>query len=203
MSYRLLAPVYHWVAPRVSRYRSPGLLSSTVLELAPERCTLLDVGIGTGLGVAPYVESPRFKRIVGIDPSETMLKRCHRRFPSVTLHRGTLEAIRPQLADPFDVVQSCGAIEHVADLDGFVADVAALLEPDGWFVFTYEPELLYTVRQSRTAPHIGTYGRARVFRRSPHEVARVLRQAGFSVRQDIEFKAYLGLIHHLVVARAA
>ena len=181
MSYGLLAPVYHWVAPRISRYRSPGLLTSTVLERAPERCTLLDVGIGTGLSIAPYVDSPRFKRIVGIDRSAAMLERCRRRFPSVTLHRGTLETVRPQLAEPFDVVQSCGAIEHVSDLDGFVADVAALLEPDGWFVFTYEPE----------------------FRRSPLEVGRVLRQAGFSVREDVEFKAYLGLIHHLVVARAA
>lgn len=203
MSYRLLAPVYHWVAPRVSRYRSPALLTSTVLELAPEGCALLDIGVGTGLSIAPYVSSPRFHTIVGIDPSAAMLDRCRRRFPSVVLHRGTLEQVRHHLAGPFHVVQSCGAIEHVADLDGFVADVATLLEAGGWFVFTYEPELLYTARQSRSAPHIGTYGRARVFRRNPHEVGRLLRDAGLSVQQDIEFKAYLGLIHHLVVARAA
>ena len=41
MSYRLLAPVYHWGAPRVSRDRSPALLTSTVLELASEDRTLL------------------------------------------------------------------------------------------------------------------------------------------------------------------
>ena len=181
MSYRLLAPVYDWVAPLVSRYRSPALLTSTVLELAPDGCALLDIGVGTGLSIAPYVGSPRFKQIVGVDPSAAMLKRCRRRFPSVALHRGTLEQVRDDLAGPFHVVQSCGAIEHVADLDGFVADIATLLEPGGWFVFTYEPEL----------------------RRSPHEVARVLRHTGLHVRQDFEFKAYLGLIHHLVVARLA
>ncbi len=31
MSYRLLAPVYDWVALRVSRYRSPALLTAKVL----------------------------------------------------------------------------------------------------------------------------------------------------------------------------
>jgi hypothetical protein len=35
------------------------------------------------------------------------------------------------------------------DLDGFVDDVARLLRPGGTFVFTYEPELLFTWRQAR------------------------------------------------------
>jgi predicted TPR repeat methyltransferase len=203
MSYRLLAPVYDWVALRVSRYRSPALLTAKVLELAPDGCELLDVGVGTGLSIAPYMGSHRFKRIVGVDPSGAMLDRCRGKHPHVELHHGTLDAVRSTLPVPFDIVQSCGAVEHVADLDRFVADVAALLKPGGWFVFTYEPELLFTLRQSRTAPHIGTYGRARVYRRAPHEIARVLVNAGLTVREDIEFKAYLGLVHHLVVAGGA
>ena len=64
-------------------------------------------------------------------------------------------------------------------------------------------EVRFTLRQSVRAPHIGTYGRARVFRRSPHDVTHAVAGAGLTVGEDLEFKAYLGLIHHLVVARAA
>lgn len=42
-----------------------------------------------------------------------------------------------------------------------------------------------------------------MYRRAPHEIARVLVNAGLTVREDIEFKAYLGLIHHLVIAGGA
>lgn len=203
MSYRLLAPLYDWVAPRISRYRSPALLTAKVLELAPDGCALLDVGVGTGLSIAPYVGSPRFKRIVGIDPSAAMLERCRRKYPAVELQHGTLEALCSNLGGPFDVVQSCGAVEHVPDLQRFVGAVAAVIKPGSAFVFTYEPEVLFTLRQSRSAPHIGTYGQAPVFRRAPHDVARVLAEARLTMREDIEFKAYLGLVHHLVVARAA
>jgi predicted TPR repeat methyltransferase len=201
VSYRLLARVYDWVAPHVSRYRSPGLLTSAVLRVAPDECELLDVGVGTGLSIAPYVGSPRFKRIVGVDPSAPMLARCRKKFDGVELHHGTLDAVRSHLPSAFDVVQSCGAVEHIADLRGFTGQVAALLKPRGSFVFTYEPELRGSLRQARWTPHIGTFGREPVFRRAPHEVDAALREAGLSIREDVEFKAYLGLIHHLVVAR--
>ncbi len=203
MSYRLLAPLYDWVAPHVSRYRSPALLSSKVLGIAPDPCELLDIGVGTGLSIAPYVGSPRFKRIVGVDPSAQMLERCRRKFRTVELHRGTLEEVKPDLGPRFDAIQSCGAVEHVHDLTGFVGDVAALLRSGGYFVFTYEPELLFSMRQSKRAPHIGTFGREKVFRRTPHDVHAVLIDAGLRVCEDLEFKAYLGLVHHLVVARSA
>src|SRR5438874_2315923 len=97
MSYRLFAPVYDWVAPNFSRYRSVQLLTEKVLEVASDQCELLDIGVGTGLSIAPYVNSPRFKRIVGVDPSVPMLDRCRRKFASVELHHGTLEQVMPRL----------------------------------------------------------------------------------------------------------
>jgi predicted TPR repeat methyltransferase len=201
MSYRLLAPFYDWLAPNVSRYRSPQLMTAKVLEIAPAPCELLDIGVGTGLSVAAYVTLPRFTRIVGVDPSAHMLKRCHRKFTTVELHQGTLEAVKGDLGPGFDIIQSCGAVEHMRDLTGFVRHVSTLLRPGGYFVFTYEPELLFSLRQSTRAPHIGTLGRERVFRRKPHEVYAVVTDAGLRVDEDFEFKAYLGLVHHLVIAR--
>jgi len=91
----------------------------------------------------------------------------------------------------------------MADLAAFVLRVSALLKPGGYFVFTYEPELPSSRWQSKTAPHIGTWGREAVFRRTPQEVEGFLAEAGLVVCEDVEFKAYLGLRHHLVVARAA
>jgi predicted TPR repeat methyltransferase len=203
MSYRLLAPVYDWIAPHFSRYCSPQLLTSKVLEIAADPCELLDIGVGTGLSIAPYLKSPRFKRIVGVDPSPQMLERCRRKFTTVELHHGTLEEVKHNLGLGFDIIQSCGAVEHVRDLTGFIRHVSVLLKPGGYFVFTYEPELLFSIRQSQRAPHIGTFGREKVFRRNPHEVHAALINVGLRICEDLEFKAYLGLVHHLVVTRPA
>lgn len=203
MSYRLLAPLYDWVAPNLSRYRAPELLTSKVMGIAPDPCELLDIGVGTGLSIAPYVKSPRFRRIVGVDPSAQMLERCRRKFTTVELHHGTLEEVKPDLGLGFDIIQSCGAVEHVRDLTGFIGHVSVLLRSGGYFVFTYEPELLFSIRQSKRAPHIGTFGREKVFRRKPHDVHAVLTTTGLRVCEDVEFKAYLGLVHHLVMARSA
>jgi predicted TPR repeat methyltransferase len=202
MSYRLLAHVYDRVAPRVSRYRSPALVTSVVLERAPEGCELLDVGIGTGLSIAPYLRTTRFKRIVGIDPSSAMLHKCRAKFPGVELHHGTIETVSFDLATRFDIIQSCGAVEHIKDLVPLMARVSALLKPGGYFVFTYEPELPFSRWQSKRARHLGTWGFEPVFRRTPDEMQELLKSAGLVASEDIEFKAYLGLIHHLVVARA-
>ena len=203
MSYRLLAPLYDWLAPNLSRYRSPQVMTARVLEIAPSPCELLDIGVGTGLSVAAYVTLPRFTRILGVDPSAHMLKRCQRKFPSVELHQGTLEEVKGDLGPGFDIIQSCGTVEHIGDLTGFVTEVAALLRPDGYFLFTYEPELISSIRQSKRAPHLGTLGRERVFRRTPHDVYAVVTDAGLHVEEDFEFRAYLGLVHRLVIARRA
>ena len=58
-----------------------------------------------------------------------------------------------------------------------------------------------SLRQSKRAPHLGTFGREPVYRRQPHEVHALLTDLGFEVREDVEFKAYLGLVHRLIVAR--
>jgi predicted TPR repeat methyltransferase len=203
LSYRVLAPLYDWVAPHFSRYRSPELLTATVLRIAPDPCELLDIGVGTGLSIASYVESPRFTRIVGVDPSPQMLERCRRKFTTIELHQGTLAEVKSDLGAGFDIIQSCGAVEHVEDLTGFIRHVSTLLRSGGYFVFTYEPEVLYSVRQSKRALHIGTFGGEKVFRRTPHEVYAVLTNEGLHISEDLEFKAYLGLVHHLVVARRA
>ena len=202
ISYRLLAPVYDWVAPNFSRYRSAQLLTEKVLEVAPDQCELLDIGIGTGLSIAPYVNLSQFKRIVGVDPSAPMLKRCRSKFASVELHHGTLEEVVPHLFPEFHVIQSCGAVEHVRDLASFVRQVSLLLRSGGLFVFTYEPEIVFSVLQSGWAPHIGTFGCGEVFRRTAHDLHSVLTKMELTICIDFEFKAYLGLVHHLVIARS-
>ncbi|MEN3368910.1 MAG: hypothetical protein V7609_1053 [Verrucomicrobiota bacterium] len=200
VNYRWLAPIFDVVAPVFSRYRSPEILTAAVLEIAPDPCELLDVGIGTGLSVAPYVGLPQFTRIVGLDPSAAMLQRCRQKFPRVELHKGTLES---QSLGRFDIIQSCGAVEHISDLAAFLACVAELLNSDGYFVFTFEPEMPSRFWQRRDASHLGTLGSESVFRRRPDDIHAKLRDAEFEIIEDRPFKAYLGLIHHLVLARKA
>jgi 2-polyprenyl-3-methyl-5-hydroxy-6-metoxy-1,4-benzoquinol methylase len=129
-----------------------------------------------------------------------MLQRCRQKFPRVELHEGTLQS---QSLGRFDIIQCCGAVEHISDLAAFFARVADLLKPHGYFVFTFEPEIPSRFWQRRKAPHLGTLGSESVFRRTPDDIHAKLRQAEFEVIEDWPFKAYLGLIHHLVLARKA
>lgn len=200
MKYQRFAPFYDIVAPYFSRYRSPAVVAQKLLALAQRDCELLDVGVGTGLSIAPYMHDTRFVRIVGVDPSAAMLERCRRKFIAVELHHGTIDDLAAR-ARPFDIIQSVGAIEHVGGFDRFCENVVRLLKPGGHFVFTFEPEIDAKISQWQGAPHLGTLGSEPVFRRRPGEVEGILSGAGLELIEATPFKAYLGLVHHLVIAR--
>jgi 2-polyprenyl-6-hydroxyphenyl methylase/3-demethylubiquinone-9 3-methyltransferase len=97
--------------------------------------TLLDVGCGGGLYAEPL--SRLGAEVVGLDPGEASIAaaRAHAEATGARLayRVGTVEDLAREGAR-FDVATAMEVVEHVPDLDAFVAAATALIAPGGLFL---------------------------------------------------------------------
>jgi SAM-dependent methyltransferase len=95
---------------------------------------VLDYGAGSGLYIPLWRELFPDARLFACDVSRVALERLRDAHPDVRSELiGNAAPFEP---GSFDVVTSVEVIEHVADLEAFLADVRRLLRPDGVFVWT-------------------------------------------------------------------
>jgi SAM-dependent methyltransferase len=102
---------------------------------------VLDLGCGEGQIARLAAKAGEAPVVVGLDPAWGQLAVAAARGGGVAWVRGRAETL-PFADDAFDAVVSCLVIEHVDDLDGFLAEVARVLSPGGRLVlFTNHPLL--------------------------------------------------------------
>jgi len=103
--------------------------------LANARGRVLEIGVGTGLSFAHY---PPVDELVGVDPSEPMLRRARRRAAElgrdVTLVEAPAEAL-PFAAESFDTAVTLAVLCSVDDPARGLAEIRRVLKPDGRFIF--------------------------------------------------------------------
>jgi ubiquinone/menaquinone biosynthesis C-methylase UbiE len=103
--------------------------------LANARGRVLEVGVGTGLSFAHY---PEIDELVGVDPSEPMLRRARGRAAElgreVTLVEAPAEAL-PFDDESFDTVVSLAVLCSVDDPARALKEIRRVLRPEGRFVF--------------------------------------------------------------------
>jgi len=110
-------------------------------ELAPQPASVevLDVGSGTGFYIDCWRELG-VTRIAGVDLTEVAVARLTARFPGLDFRRLDIAGEIPQeWRGRFDVVSAFDVFIHVLDDHAYqraLANVAALLKPDGRFVFS-------------------------------------------------------------------
>lgn len=147
---------------------------------------LLDLGIGTGLGAAPFVKAGL--RASGMDSSPEMLAAC--------LQKGITEELKlhdllvfpwPYLDESFDHAICLGVLHFIPDLEGVYAEARRVLKAGGLFAFS---------TQVPTAPDIqGPYQHLIVdgfdlFAHADNHVRAALQQAGFTLLK--EQRCYVG-----------
>ncbi|MFK7792630.1 MAG: bifunctional 2-polyprenyl-6-hydroxyphenol methylase/3-demethylubiquinol 3-O-methyltransferase UbiG [Devosiaceae bacterium] len=97
-----------------------------------EGLRILDIGCGGGLLCEPMARLGA--TVVGVDASEkninTAAVHAQEQELAIDYRATTAEAIRAQ-GEMFDVVLNMEVVEHVADVDSFVADCAAMVKPGG------------------------------------------------------------------------
>lgn len=108
-----------------------------VRQTDPQRqLRMLDVGCGRGwltnLATA-------YGTCEGIEPVAGVIEHARRLFPHLRFEAGTAQSVlsRPDFA-PYDVILCSEVIEHIPHgrKEGFVAELAGLLKPDGYVILT-------------------------------------------------------------------
>ncbi|HPV82888.1 MAG TPA: glycosyltransferase [Nitrospira sp.] len=108
-----------------------------VRQTDPQRqLRMLDVGCGRGwltnLATA-------YGKCEGIEPVAGVIEHARRLFPHLRFEAGTAQSVlsRPDFA-PYDVILCSEVIEHIPHgrKEGFVAELAGLLKPDGYVILT-------------------------------------------------------------------
>jgi SAM-dependent methyltransferase len=117
---------------------SPGILALHLkrYEFARPWCrdrAVLDAGCGVGYGAAHLAEVAA--SVVGVDRDEDAIAYGRERYARPNLELRVGDLLDLDLADgAFDVVCSFETIEHLDDVDAFLAEIVRVLRPDGVFL---------------------------------------------------------------------
>jgi 2-polyprenyl-3-methyl-5-hydroxy-6-metoxy-1,4-benzoquinol methylase len=98
---------------------------------------LLDVGASGGFMVEAAREAGFAPQGIELDPKSVAFARAH--YTANDFFHGTVEAYlaaHPDAAETFDIVYCAEVIEHVPDVNAFVAAIALLMKPDGRLYLT-------------------------------------------------------------------
>lgn len=126
-----------------------------------EGLRLLDIGCGGGLLCEPMTRLGA--DVVGVDASEknigTASVHAQEQGLAIDYRATTAEALR-EAGERFDVVLNMEVVEHVAHVDSFVADCAAMVKPGGLMVIA-------TINRTAKAFFMAIIGAERLLRWLP------------------------------------
>jgi predicted TPR repeat methyltransferase len=116
-------------------YAAPQILRDLADLVMPgrERLAILDLGCGTGLAGAMFKD--KAARLDGIDLSPAMIGKARARGIYDRLMVGDIETAQ---LGRYDLVLAADTLVYLGDLAPLFRAIAALLSPDGYFLFTTE-----------------------------------------------------------------
>jgi predicted TPR repeat methyltransferase len=125
--------------------------------------TLLDLGIGTGLGSEPFVQAGLW--ITGMDISENMLAVCRKKEGATCLVQHDLTQFPYPFHDnSFNLVISTGVLWFFGDLVSIFGEVSRVLTQGGRFAFVTgdrspeePPEIIAGPQQTGTGTSVTIY----------------------------------------------
>lgn len=144
----------------------------------------LDAACGTGRH-AKYL-AQLGHRVVGVDGSPDMLAKAKADVPEADFREGDLTSL-PVDAANFDVAVCALALEHVADLDAAISELARVVRPGGRVIVSdLHPVAVAVGGAAYFQDAAGGAGVVRGFRHLHGDYLRAFRRAGLVVEQCLE-----------------
>lgn len=174
-------------AARAIDWQGPPLVFDLLSRYIRPGQTVLDIGIGTGLGSEPLFKAGL--RVTGMDLSDGMLDACRKKGFAERLISHDLTIVPyPFSHGSFDNVISTGVFQFFPNLDNIFHEVTRILTDGGRFAFVTgdrhhgEPaEVVAGPEQTGTSESITMYCH------SSTQVASWLEKSGFELVDSIEF----------------
>lgn len=126
--YNLYAPQYDGKKAFLDSFEN-NILGRFFQELKGKK--VLDVGCGTGRTIGDLKKAGA--KVVGVDPSEEMLKIAKKKFSDIEMIAGEIENL-PCENESFDVVVALFVIAHLKTLDKAFREIYRVLKPGGVFI---------------------------------------------------------------------
>jgi len=156
--------------------------------------TLLDIGIGTGLGSSLFHRAGL--HISGFDNSSEMLIVCRSKGFSGEIIRHDLRDVPfPYETDSFNHVISLGVLNFFANLGGVFSEVARIIKSKGIFGFSIEEkkagqEVRYTLCVNSGSGRAKGSCEIAMYRQKGEKIREQLEEVGFHVLKEFEFLAH-------------
>jgi predicted TPR repeat methyltransferase len=174
-----------------NNWNSPQLLFELLNPLLCQKSNLLDLGIGTGESSVLFYRAGH--RITGVDGSVNMLKQCKKKDITEKLIHYDLEKTPLPLNDEnFDAIISNGVFHLIHPLRPIFSEVARILMPEGYFIFTYEntknsinySEVEKGIWENKTTSGVLTY------KHSQYYIKKLLVSNHFNLIESKQFLAF-------------
>jgi SAM-dependent methyltransferase len=144
---------------------------------APALGDYLEMGCGTGHVLAAVHEAFPGARCVGIEPFEEGLKIARSRLPGVELRQGDGAGLDEDCA--YDAIGSYDVLEHIADDQGVLRNMARALRPGGTLVLTVPQHPWLWSDTDVAAEHVRRYRRGELIGRVSAAGLEVVRCTSF------------------------
>lgn len=178
-------------AARAIGWEGPSHVFGCMERFLRQGQTLIDIGIGTGLGSEPFFKAGL--HIVGMDLSDTMLGVCRKKGFATRLVRHDLTVVPYPFGDgSFDHAISTGVFQFFPDLDRVFKEVARIMREDGRFAFVTgdrSPEEPFEIIAG--PEQTGMDESVTMYLHTPGQITRGLESAGFMLEESEEFMIWM------------
>jgi ubiquinone/menaquinone biosynthesis C-methylase UbiE len=190
-----LAPHYERHLVEECRYRTHEILADELALLEPIRGRWVDIGAGSGLVGKAIAARQSGIELVAVDISPAMLELIEvSSYVEKHVADGTA---MPFPNASFQGALAAGLLEHVAEPRNLFIEVARVVRPAGFFLFSYPPNHEGTTQLFDAEQGLLSHDTA--------QIGAELNDAGLAMKKELDFPAYFNgsrgvAMHRLVVA---